>query len=249
MPDMHGLAIPVEELLVRAKEHALRRYQRLPHIGEIAVFLRDFIQQRNVSLGAFGIWRKVTEPAVASYPDPARVVHCQRTDIAHTNFDLAPGNAVVLHHLATRKAHIHHAAAILHDGPDLRGCAEFLVGMRLENRHADFRGVWRGSRSSLRRGRRRAGQCDEHKRSDSPKSDKTLGQLNFPRGTDGDRSDSNVWPHSSRGGFNYCSGWRPRAASVKSSKILLNSEIDRSSVLKPRVPAAKIIDEEPSYWD
>ena len=93
---MHGLAIPAEELLVGAKEHALRRYQRLPHVGKIAVLLRDFIQQRNITLGALGIRRKVAEPAVASYPDPARVVHCQRTDVAHTDIDLAPGNTVVL---------------------------------------------------------------------------------------------------------------------------------------------------------
>ena len=160
---MHGLAIPAEELLIRAKEDALRRYQRLPHVGKIAVILRDFIQQRNVALGALGIWRKVAEPAVAPYPDPARLVHCERTDVVHADIDLAPGNTVVLHHLATRKADVHHAAAILHDGPHLRDGAEFLIGMRFENRHADFGGVRRRGRSSLRTGKRRASQCDEHR--------------------------------------------------------------------------------------
>src|SRR5277367_1033535 len=79
--------------------------------------------------------------------------------------------------------------------------------MRLENRHADFCGPRRGGRSILRKSQRGASECEKHRRSDAPKSDRALGQMDFQWWTDGNRGDSNTLSHSSRGEFKNCRGW------------------------------------------
>ncbi len=163
----------------RNEEHALRRKQHLPYVRKVAVLLGDLVEYGNITLGTSGVRCKIAEAAVPSYPDFSRAIHRQRPDDIHTVIDPAPGNPVVLGYLAAGHAHVHDAATVLQDGPHLTGGTEFLVGMRLENRHADFGGVRRRGRSGLRACHRRTSQCEEHRQSDAPKSNRALDQLDF----------------------------------------------------------------------
>jgi predicted protein tyrosine phosphatase len=144
MPDMHRLAIPAEEFLIRAVEDALWRGQRLPDIGETAFIFGDFVEQRDVAKGSSGVRLEIAEVAGASDPDAAVFVHCHGSGGVGRSEDLAPGDAVILANHAAGGADEDDAAAILEDGPDLAVSAELVACVGLKDGDADFDGGFGG---------------------------------------------------------------------------------------------------------
>jgi len=60
-PNMHLLAVPAKQSLVRAKEDAFGGYQNLPYIGEVTILGGNFVEERHKFQRSGFVWRKVTE--------------------------------------------------------------------------------------------------------------------------------------------------------------------------------------------
>ncbi len=150
-PDLHALAVPAKQTLVRTKNDALGGNQRLPHVGKVPILRRDIVEERDKVQCAGAVRREVSEVFADTHPDFAALVHCKRTHDTRGNEDLSPGNAIVLEDCAAGIAEVHHATVVLQDRPDLGAAVVFLCRIVFEDGQATAEGIARRSKELLPR--------------------------------------------------------------------------------------------------